>query len=310
MNRTQEIIFGETGQTLTYTPSAYPSSPTVAVYEADGGDDSTAEVATTGAASVDSVSTTVDVASGYGQTDPRIIYVAATTNVAVGERYIITGADGETEIVEVVEFDSGNSVTARHALHNAYAVADTFKGLKISIAVLAAWAADSANLSPEMSVNPRYRLRWEFTGGGKTCVRATYLDLVRYAAVHDVTGVDVDAMFPGFLESLPTSYREEQGRPLIDAAYRAVQIDLMSDGKRAHAARHAEVLDMLTVHRANVISQELRLQRGGGSLDAVEVARAGYRAAYDSLIRQAVVAFATDSSGAGTLASREPVWRR
>jgi len=81
MRSVQDIVYGVTGQTVYFdAPEGRPSSVTsVEVFLWDVSDDDTAEAAV-GSGSVETnPNTTIDAASGYGQTDARVLNVAATT---------------------------------------------------------------------------------------------------------------------------------------------------------------------------------------------------------------------------------------
>jgi hypothetical protein len=313
VNRVQDIYYGVAAQTLYYDATSRPSAiATCEVFEARDGDDATAEVATSGAASISSVNTTFDAASGNGQSDPRVCHLTATTGITIGGRYLLTNATSDMEWGEVVDITSTVSVTLRHPLRNAYASADTFVSTRMSKTISSTWVADENNVSSGLDPNPRYRVRWAFTNGaGVTEVRAGYFDLVRYSATYTVTGLDVDDMFPGFLDTLPTRYREDQGASLIDAAYhQGVKIDLHQEVKADQQQRNQEVIDILVIHKANELAQEVRLQRGGGSVEAVEVARLGYQERFNHLIKEPKILFDVGDEGGGVKVTRTPIFRR
>ena len=308
VNQTQEIYFNVTSQSLVHDAEYRPSAVTgVTVYEQSGGDDSSAESATTGSASIDAVNTTVDATTSSGTTT---VYLTATTNIAIGRRYKLTNPAGDYEWVEVIDLTAATSVTVRHALANTYAATSTFEGTRITISVDATWVADAGNISSGQSPHPRYRVRWEYTANSVTVVAPTYLDLVRYRATHAVKALDVDAVFPGFIDALPTDYRRDQARGLIDAAYRAVRLDLFADELGFANARNAEAMDTLVLYKANELAQEVRLQRGGGTIEAVDVARSGYQQRYNTLVRSPGIKWGADSSGAAAEPNPAPLfWR-
>ena len=308
---TQELLYNVTGQTLIHDADLTPTAvASVYVYEQIDSDDATAEVATTGSASIDAVSTTVDVAYTTSQSDPTLLYVAATTSMVAGRRYIVTDNTGEHEVFEVFEITAADHVRMRRPLSNNYSTSATVEGLRISISVDSTWIADKTNISPYDSPHPRYRVRWQYTAGGVTVVRATYLDVVRYASAHGVTGLDVDRAHPGFLDLLPTWYRRDQGRAIIDAAYDAVRLDLAGDEHGFARARNTEVMDALIVERANVMAQRSRLERGGGSIEAVDSAQSSYDQRYNQLIRSPGTRWDVDGSGAAVAGDRAPLFVR
>lgn len=299
MRTVQDIAFGVTSQTLYFdAPEGRPSSVTsVSVYPWNYSDDATAESAV-GSPSVETnPSTTVDAASGSGQTDPRQLNVAATTGFAVGRSYLVTSADGLREWFEVREIDSGNYVAAKHPLHNAYASADTVQSTRIQATVDSTWVADSANL---LEVAPAYRVRWVYVVSGVTYVADTYFNLVRYAARHGLTGFDVDALLPGWLDSLPTDYREDQGRKLIDEAYREVRVDMAQVDLTASRVAESELVDDLLRYKVVELGEWARFLAGAADPARAEMASKRYQSRLDSLVRLASRVPVRDATGAAT----------
>jgi hypothetical protein len=305
MTETLDILYSITGQSLVFdAPEGRASSITSSdVYENTDGDDATAESATTGSAAVETnPNTTFDADSGDGETNPRICNLAATTGIARGRRYLATTADGEREWIEVKDIDSGNAVTARHVLSNAYANADTFESTRIAHAIDSTWVADSNNISASLNPNPRYRWRLEYVVDSVTYVHDIYFDLVRYSGTHTVTGLDVDANFPGWLDRLPTDDREDQGERIIDAAYRSVKMDLYGVLKADQMARNAEVIDDLVMHKAAIM--------GTQGAEDTEAAQARYEARWNHLIVQPKMQFADSQGGGAREVNPLPIFRR
>jgi len=304
----QELYYNVTGQYLIHDAELVPTSPTVAVYEAVDSDDATAASATTGSASADTTSLTVATAYDPQQSDPLLLVLNATTGLAEGRRYLIAAATGEHEIFELQTLST--SAKIRHPLANAYAIGATVKGLRISIAVDPTWIADADSISQENVHHPRYRVRWKYTAGGVTVVRATYVDVVRYQAAHSVTALDIDAVHPGWMELLPTRERNDQGRSLIAAAYRQVRLDVAGEEHGLARARNAEVIDALVIEKTNALAQQSRLERGGGSIEAVDAAVAVYERRFNQLIRSPGIRWDQDGSGAAAHVTPMPFLRR
>lgn len=310
MRTAQDILYGVTGQTVYHDcAEGRPSSVTsVTVYSADVGDDSEDEGAV-GAGSVETgPSTTIDAASGFGQSDPRVLYVAATTNAAIDRRYLVTAADGQREWFDVEEIDSGNSITAKHPLFNTYASADTVQSTRIQATVDSTWVADSGNVSE--GSNPGYRVRWVYVVGGVTYVADTYFNLVRYAGKHGVRPQDVDLAFPGWLDRLPTDHREDQGRKLIDEAYRQVKIDLAAVDVDDASVANAEIVDELTRWKALAVAEMARFMTNGQSDAAYAAAKAAYQERLDSFVRLTNKVPVRDASGAASPAVSIGLTRR
>lgn len=303
MRTVQDILFGVTGQTVYFDcPEGRPSSVTSAdVYLWDVSDDGTAEIAV-GSGSVETnPNTTIDAASGAGQTDARVLNVAATTGFSVGRSYLVTGADGFKEWVEVGEIDSGNSVTARHPLHNTYASADTVQSTRIQATVDSTWVADDSNITTdELGPNPMYRVRWVYVVNSVTYVADTYFNLVRYNARHGVTPQDVDDMLPGWLDRLPTDHRDTQGRRLIDDAYRGVRIDLHQVDLAASSLAESEIVDELVRYKAIEMCELARYLATDGDPTRVQLATQRYQTRLDSLVRLVSRVPVRDTTGAAT----------
>lgn len=306
----QKLLYNVTGQELFWdAPEGRPSAVTsVTVYEASAGDDGETEAATTGSAAVESnPATTFDASSAAGQ---RVCNLTATTGVEVGRRYLATNAEGETEWVEASEVEAG-TVTARHNLFNSYAVGDDFESTRITVDVDSDWIASADNISDDMDPNPGYRVRWVYVVAGFTCVQDSYFDVVRYRADHDVTALDVDAVMPGWIYSLPTEYREDQGAALIDAAYEDVTLDLHAVDLPSEMLRNRKVLRRLVIRKAILAGLRHQLRQGAPILDAVEDARGEYQSLLDSLVRVVSrTATAVDTSGGAGRRQAVSLWSK
>lgn len=245
---TLDILFGVTGQSLYFdAPEGRASSVTTSeVFETRTGDDGTAESATTGGVAVETnPNTTFDVASGAGQTNPQKCNLTATTGIAVGRRYLATNALGEKDWVEVTGFASADYALARQPLQNDYAVADAFVSTRITHAIDSTWVADANNLSQAFDPNPRYRWRLVYVVSSVTYIHDVYFDLVRYAARYDVTGLDVERRFAGWLRAVGTFEREDQGTSVIAEAFQHVKFDLYNLGLADQSVRNREVANEL-----------------------------------------------------------------
>lgn len=309
----QKLFYNVTGQSLIWdAPEGRPASVTsVSVFEASTGDDGTAESATTGAAAIETdPDTTFDAVSGAGQTDPRIMYLTATTGIAVGRVYRVTNADGESEEVEIVSVDDGVSATARHNLENAYTTADTFESTRISISIDATWVADSTNISDDLDPNSGYRIRWEYVVDGVTYVHADYFNLVRYRASHDVTPNDIDDRREDWINRLPHAHKEDRGQRLIDVAHKSLAIDLHRFGLPMEMLRNRDVVNELTILKTLMMTSQNKAAITGDSL-AYEIDRDEFNAVLDGLVRtNANTDIATDASGAGGKGSAYSLWEK
>jgi hypothetical protein len=289
MRTVQDIAFGVTGQSLVFDcPEGRPSAVASAqVWRNVDGDEAEVEGATTGSPAVETNPNTVtSSAAGFGQADRRIITVGFSTGIAAGRTYLITSAGGMSEWVEVAEVAS-STVTARHPLQHAYSSGAQFVTTRVSIALDATWLADEVNLSPAGDPNGFYRVRWQYTVGGVVHVRDAYFDLVRYPGRHSVIGLDVEALVPGWIDRLPLDYRRDQGKRLIEEAYRAVKLDLHAADRADQDMAAAEVVDELVRYKAIELGEFARLLNAGANADPTrhQLARDAYGTRLDSLVR-------------------------
>lgn len=302
MRAVEDLIYRVSGQSISFDPpEGRPSSVTsVDVYFWNQTDDVTTEtaLAISASATVETdPNTTVDAASGFGQTDPRLLNVAATTGFEVGRRYLVTAASGIREWIEVAEIDDGNSVTAKHPLHNAYASGDTVASTRISVDILDSW---TSNLDRVLDVgpDPMYRARWIYIVDGDTYVADSYFNLVRYGGRSGVLPEDVEAIAPGWLDRLPTDHRADQGQRLIATAYREIKFDLYGiDIDDANIA-DSELMDELVRWKTVAATELAQLMAGGGDPTRYELAAKQYQQRLDSLVRIKTSAPIRDHSGA------------
>lgn len=247
MRKTTDITFGVSGQTVEYrVPQGRPTSATFSVFNDYAADDDTAEFS--GTATVESVNqSALSGASGPSQTDPNRINVVST-NVTTARKYLV--AEGQRqEWVSPVEVGSGY-VRARHPLKNDYTTAATFVGSTITAAIDNTWAGSEENLSEHSDPNPSYRVRWAIVVGSETFIAYSYFDLVRAPVLHQIDIDDINGRAPGLMATMPTEYRVEQGRPLLEAAWRAVKADLAVCRLDVDAFRNDEALDELMIMKS------------------------------------------------------------
>jgi len=304
-------VFNTTGAVLDWiAPEGVPSAVTsVTVRLTANGSDSTAEAATTGAASIDATpSTTFNADSGQGEQDATRLALASIAGIEVGGEYLVTNSLGESEQVEITGVVSGGTVAyARHALRNSYAIGDSLQTTRLSIALSDSWLADTANISDDTDPNPYYRVRWEYVVGGQTFVHADYFDVVRFEAKHDVTPLDIDNESPGWIDSLPMEYTEDRGKALIEAAYGNLEFDLFRRGIPSEMMRNRDVVNRLTILRTILNSSKNRAKATGDTI-GYEIDRDEYNASLDGLVP--LTDIATDTSGAATSKKAMSLWQR
>jgi len=311
----QDLIFGVTGQSIYYDcPEGQPTSVTsVSVFQYATSDTGTAASATTGSASIDGVTTTVDAASGRSQADPRKLYLADTSDVAIGRVYLVSDNVGRSEWVEVIGISSGDHVVARLPLANDYATGNSFVGTRVSISVDSTWIADTQSLSPGAAVEPYYRVRWVYVVAGVTYAKYITLDVVRYPGTHSVKPVDVDRLLPGWKNGLPSEYRGDEGASLIDEAWRQVQVDLHIADIADQQIRNQDMLDELVKRKAIALWAAASLYAGRSDPALTDDARAQYSHLFDSIfgkVGTARVLVAESSDGSGGSASPRPLFVR
>jgi hypothetical protein len=288
-------------------------TPTVAVWEDSQSDETTAESAITGAASADSVNTTVDAASGAAQANPKRLAVTATTSTAIGRHYLVTNAAlGQSEWIEVAGIASADYLLTRQPMVHNYAASDTVVGTRISATIDTTWATDENNLSDPYAPNPRWRAVWTFVVGGVTYREATYFDLLRYPVTFGVTALDVDRESPGWLERLPIDQQVGQGVQLIAQAVRQVKRDLSRAKRSDWAQRNSEQFNDLICMQAVVKGAHAAYMHGGESRDRLDEARRDYQSFFDQWVANATAPEQASAAGDGAVMPlrRQEIWER
>ncbi len=309
MRSTTNITYGITGQTLELrAPEGRPSSGSVKVFYDYSGDDETP--LWTATATVDSVSTTLTATSGAGQNDPSLLNVSPT-GIVTTRKYLLS-ENSTSEVVSPVKI-SAASINSRHLLKNTYTTAATLVSTTMTATVDATFVATLSYISDLKDPNPTYRARWAYVVAGISYVSNTFFDLVRERVGPQVDIDDLDARAPGIVDALATDDATEQGRPLIDAAWQAVQADLASIGIDADALRNDQIIDELTILRA------LSMQAMTGWSPSPRIDSGSYITlttnAYDRFLEQhykAVQAskLAVGASGGAEVVVATPMWSK
>lgn len=281
-----DITFGITGQTLYFdAPEGRPSSVTSAkIFPYDVGDAQDSEWTPTTAVESDPA-TTLDGAAGPSQSNPRNVPLTATTGATVGRTYLITGASGLKEWAEVESATSADSVTVRHPLHNDYATGASFQSTRITATVDSTWVADTGNFRDDAGPNPMYRVRWVYVVSSVTYVHDSYFSLVRYAGSHGVLPQNVDSIVPGWMDSLPTDHYRNQGRTLIDDAYKAVKLQLHGIWTDDAMVANTDIVDELTRYKAVELGEFAKIMAGADRGEQYRVAKDAYQTHFDALKR-------------------------
>lgn len=312
MRTVQDILFNVTGQAVHFDcPEGRPSSVTSAtVFRWDYADNGQTESAIGSASIETNPNTTVDATSGYGQSNPLLINVAATTGFATDRTYLITAADGYREWFDCAEIDSANTVTAKHPLHNTYAAADTVQSTRIQATIDPIWVADETNLDGCVGPNPSHRIRWVYVVGGITYVADSYFTFVRYKGAHGIRPQDVESLLPGWMDRLPTDHYRDQGRRLIDDAYRGVKFDLHQIWTDDAMVANAELVDELTRYKTLELTEMQRAITAPGSGESYVIAKTAYQSRLDQLQRITNKAPIRDQTGAAAKRQAIGITRR
>lgn len=246
MRSTTNIVYAISGQTLELRfMLGRPTSATFEVFRDYADDTATAEF--TGTATLTSPTTTLTAASGAGQTDPQKLNLTSTS-IVTGRRYLLSEASVR-EWVDPIQIASGY-IRARYPLQNAYTTAATLASTTLTATVDATWIAMLTSIGNPKDPNPDYRVKWSVVYSGATYVVYSYFDVVRSVVAHQVDISDINDRAPGLMDSLPVEYEAEQGRPLIDAAWRAVHAKLASLGIDVDSFRDDSFVDELVVMKA------------------------------------------------------------
>lgn len=303
MRTVLDILYGVASQQLVFdAPEGRPSSVTsVKILPWTASDDDDTEWSATTAVETNP-NTTLDAVAGPSQSNPRNIPLAATTGITAGRTFLLThNTTALKEWVEVESVTAADSITARHPLHNDYATGATFQSTRITATVDDTWAADETHIDESAGANPMYRVRWVYVVGGVTYVADTYFNLTRYGARHGVTPQDIESQYNGWLDSLPVDHRNDQGRKLIDEAYRAVKIDLHGIELDDASIAEAEIIDELVRYRT-VERFEWSQFLTARNMDQTRhlAAKAAYTERLDQLIRLAMKVPVRDGDGAAS----------
>lgn len=309
----QEILFNVTGQYLVLDcEDGRPSSVTSVEVRAITADDTQdSESATTGSAAVETdPNTTLSAAAGPAQPDPTALTLTAGTGVSIGRVFRLTedgtGVYEDTEVKSV----NGTAVTLRHPLLNDYSSGSLYVSCRASIAVSSTWVAELSNISPLWNPYPYWRVRWVVVVGGVTRVYMRHFDLLRYPASINVTAIEMDRQYPGWLDRLPPDYQADQGRALIRRAWEDVRAEFRGDGKNLASLRDEDIRAHLIMRRAFLNLQRDQIGRSGGNLEALELADRDWRQAYDQHIRSPVAPVDTTGGGAAHTQTFTQLWRR
>lgn len=221
------VVYGEGAHTAYFVPRDDQYRvivPTAATYEIldlrRGESDDARVIVAAAAATVDSVSTTLDGSAGPGNGADYRIPLTATTDVAVGHTYRITQAgDGEAVVVGAIE--SAASVTALGPLQRDYTSGATFQGCELSCSIPIGLTDDEDEI--ESTGAGPFVVIWRYTHAGRDYVMPTQFFLGRYSIVPPVTEAEIAAANP------PLAQTVAGGTIKISQAIRVAHSDYIAD---------------------------------------------------------------------------------
>lgn len=297
---TADVIFGVAGQELVFDHAEKrPEAVTgVEVFEAWSGDDDVAEAAIDGVPAIEALQTVLTGAAGRNQPDRRLIPVADTDGFEVGRRYHLVGANGDRELIEILDIDQGAAVFARHGITGDYSAGDAIESGRITVALNDDWVSDDNNVIRSGDPRPSYRARWVMIIDGATRVHDSYFSLVRYGGDHNVTPLDVAEEYPFFLADMHEDERDVRGRGIINAAFKRLRSDLAAVDIDDAAVRDDERIDRGVILGTIRLLKEQQFLAGGGDAAALELAATNYKSWLDQFVRT-VTRIPVDTVGDG-----------
>lgn len=311
MSRTVDLIYGQTGQIVETYPeewsSGVPSSASASVFEGEESLDNTAEF--TPSVTIDPVSTTVDAASGYGQTNKSRLYLTATTNIAAGRQYLLEeDSNAVRELVTPRGIVSADYVDLEDDLKYDYSTGATFKGLRMYFTVDATWVATEANIL--LPTETSYKVVWTYTVNSLVRRQYTYLRLVRQVLKHGVTLRDLHEYFPDLQYEQFLGQHGEGFARMIDGAFDDFRIDVKRQGYEPSIVRDTEIVHKIVVLKTLLNAAEAGLAPGNRDVETYINER---RSAYESLLSGTIaaalkVAVDQGTEGGVTRPSLQTLW--
>lgn len=245
MNKRQSLVYAQTSQTLEFFPPQWAKgvptgTPTYSIWQALDSNDNTVELS--GNASIDSVSTAVDVDSGYSQENRRRLYISSTSGIVRGRAYVLANTNGERELVIPEAIASNDYLDLEADLAYDYpASTSTLKGYRIYFSPSDSWTGDESKINSH--VYP-YRARVSYS------IDIDYqgwleFDLVRQAKSYSLNVNDLAEIWPDLRNS---EWREQHGQGFakqIDAAFERLEFDSRLHGVDLNQLRSAQLFDEL-----------------------------------------------------------------
>lgn len=323
------LVYGMVGQTVPFYPpdaelvreGAPTAAATYKVYAGTSSNDDAVEFE--GTATLDSVSTTVDAASGYTQTNRQRLYVAATTSISVGERYLVTNAGGQREVITVALIASADYVDLEEPLTYDYASGATVKGIRHYFTVDSTFIADESNITVAGSsallgqslgtdtLAPPFRVEWRYTTGSTAQRTWTSLAVVRQVAKSRLTSEQLRGVMPDVLFLEWVVQRGQDFAPQLELAEGDTRLRARAAGFDPDAVRDPEAWDRMVLYAW--VTAILRAQfLGGADVGlALEAARSDETIFFEKMLGTALRAFIdTGTKGSITPSPARQLWLR
>jgi hypothetical protein len=316
------LTYGVTGAVVQFFPpqaellanGAPASAATYSVYGGTQSNDDTAKFS--GTATLDAVSTTVDAASGYTQTNRQKVNLTATTSIVVGYRYLVTNANGQREIVVPTHIVSDDYILVEEPLCYDYASGATFKGLRHYFTIDATFIADASNINAPGLVDlfnrlgdqgefPPFRVRWSYTTGSIAQLTWTTFDVVRQAAKTTLSIHDLRALFPDVIFQEHIAERGQKFTSQLVAAERDCAIDARSSGYDPDQIRDAEIWNRIVLQKWAVLIGEGMLFGGADIAAWLTMQREKYTQLFEKTIGTTLRAW-IDTSSTGGISTDPP----
>jgi hypothetical protein len=171
-----------------YAPSIPSATPTVIIYNKNGG----TEVSSTNA-DYDSTSTLLTADASAGATT---IAVSAPTGIATNTRFLLSLTGEYSEMVHV-ETVNANSLTLRSPLLHAHSSSTVFSGVKISYTIASA-------ILDEEDMHWRAEFSWS-SGGTAQPPSSVPFHISRYSVYNPISAYDVFALDPHIRDKAASS---------------------------------------------------------------------------------------------------------
>lgn len=321
------LVYGQTGQVIPFYPpdaelvreGAPTSAATYKVYAGTASNDDAVEFE--GTATLDSVSTTVDAASGYTQTNRQRLYVASTTGVTVGRRYLMTNAGGQREVITVALVALDDYVDLEEPLAYDYASGATVKGIRHVFTVDATFIVDESTITVASSAllgaestsgpAPPFRVEWRYTTGSTAQRTWTSLAVVRQVAKSRLTAEQLRGVMPDVLFLEWVVQRGQDFAPQLTLAEGDTRLRARAAGFDPDAVRDPEAWDRMVLYAW--VTAILRAQfLGGADVGlALEAARSDETIFFEKMLGTALRAFIdTGTKGNITPQPARQLWLR